>query len=139
MSIIGFGNRGGWVRWRTMDAEERERQETRTAEVIADMLADPRRINLPDFPVVLDGVEVEWDICDIALDFARNVRGDAPMMEKWLASLARARHFVEGQQATFLRGGDPPPVSPGPSGLQPRPGPRRAGAAGGAARARDPT
>ena len=118
MSIIHFGNRGGWVRWRTMDTAERERQEGRTAEVIADMLADPRRINFPDFPVVLDGAEVEWEICDIALDFARNMRGDMAMTERWLACLLRALRYVDGQRAAFLRGGDPPPVSPGPSGLQ---------------------
>ena len=106
------------MRWRAMDAAECERQEARTAQVIADMLADPRRIEFPDFPVVHDGVEVEWEICDIALDFARNMRGDMPMIERWLACLPRARRYVDGQRAAFLRGGDPPPVSQGPSSLQ---------------------
>jgi hypothetical protein len=56
--------------------------------------------------------------CDIAFGFAKNMRGDAAMMDKWLASLVRARRYVEVQHAAFLRGGDPPPLSNGPSRFQ---------------------
>ena len=65
-----------------------------------------------------DGTEVPWEVADLALGFAKNMRGDAPMMEKWLASLLRARRHVEDQHATFLRGGDPPPICNGPSRFQ---------------------
>ena len=118
MSAVAFGNRGGWQRWRLMDDERRQHEEARTFRAVAEMLEEESRADFPDHPVVWDRAEVPWETCDIAFGFAKNMRGDAPMMDRWLASLVRARRYVEEQHAAFLRGGDPPPLSNGPSRFQ---------------------
>ena len=118
MSAVAFGNRGGWQRWRLMDDERRQHEEARTFRAVTEMLEEENRVDFSDHPVVWDGHEVPWEVCDVALGFAKNMRGDAPMMDKWLASLLHARRYVQDQHATFLRGGDPPPICNGPSRLQ---------------------
>ncbi len=102
-----------------MDDERRQHEEARTFRAIAEMLDEPNRVDFPGLPVALDGAEAGWEMCGVALSSARNPLGHAPMMDKRLVSSpARARRFVEGQRAEFFRGGGPPPVSGGPSGLQ---------------------
>lgn len=118
MSATAFANRGGWVHWRTMDPARREEQQDRTFGVLSEMLADPGRFEFPDFPVVLDRAEVPWEVCDLALSFAKRKPPGEQIMDRWLASLHGARRHIEGQRAAFLRGDDVEIASNAPSRLQ---------------------
>lgn len=118
MSGVAFANRGGWVRWRTMEPARREEEQDRTFRVLSEMLADPRRLEFPDFPVVLDGAELPWEVADAAFGFAKHKPADAPMMDRWLASIPAGRSYVESQRAAFMSGLPDYSISPGPSRLQ---------------------
>ncbi len=82
----------------------------RTRRAVADLLDDPRCLAFPDHPVLLDGTEIPWRACDIALTYARFDCSGAPMFERWRAALPNAMGYVRSEQQEFGRTGEPCPA-----------------------------
>lgn len=82
----------------------------RTRRAVAEMLDDPRCLAFPDHPVLLDGTELLWRVCDVALTYARYAKPGAPMFSRWLAALPDAVDYVRSEQQEFERTGEPCPT-----------------------------
>lgn len=85
-------------------------EENRTVEAIRNLLDDSRTLAFPDHPVLLDGTELLWRVCDVALTYARHAKPGAPMFSRWLAALPDAVDYVRSEQQEFERTGEPCPT-----------------------------
>lgn len=106
MSVFEDGR--GWPRWRAMSLDQRQQAAARTAEVIAELLAEDGRTSFPNHPVTDRGAELSWHLCDTAFEFAKRSRREGTtMFDRWLAQLEPARKFLAAEEAEWLRGGLP--------------------------------
>jgi len=104
MNALSWENAGGWMRWKAMPAAQRQEAEGRTADAIGALLNQPDRASFPDWPVVVDGAELDWSLCQEAWLLAQRDPTSGNGMGRFCAAIPAAMAQQQQRERAFLKG-----------------------------------
>ncbi len=104
MSAVEWENRGGWSRWKAMAAAQRQAEEGKTADAIGALLNQPDRATFPDWPVIADGTELDWSLCQESWLIAQRDPTSGNGMGRFCAAISLAVEQQRQRERAFLKG-----------------------------------
>ncbi len=104
MNAAEWENRRGWSRWQAMPADQRLAEEGRTADAIGTLLNQPDRAAFPDWPVIADGTELDWSLCQEAWLLAQRDPASGNGMGRFCAAIPLAVAQHQQRERAFLKG-----------------------------------